>query len=62
MDGSKPWYQSKTIYSAGIGALLGVYNMIAPHNGLPAVPDYVYTILGAAGVYYRCNATDKITS
>lgn len=62
MDGSKPWYQSKTIYSAGAAALIGVYNTIALHKSLPPIPDWVYTILGAVGIYSRVNATDKLTA
>lgn len=62
MDGSKPWYQSKTVISAGISGLIGIYNLIAPHKGLPTIPEWVYTILGTAGVYSRFNATDKLTA
>lgn len=61
MDGSKPWYQSKTILSAGAVGLIGIYNAIAPHKGLPAIPEWVYTLLGTAGIYTRFTATDKLT-
>ena len=57
---TKPWYQSKTIWAGVVAAMLGVYNSIAAVKKLPPVPDWVYTILGAIGVYSRATADTVI--
>lgn len=62
MDGTKPWYQSKTILAAVVVGLIGIYNSVATAKKLPPIPDWAFTILGAIGVYTRSTATDKITS
>lgn len=60
MDGVKSWYKSKTILSAITVALIGIYNAVGTVKNLPPVPDWVFTILGAIGIYTRVGATDKI--
>jgi hypothetical protein len=60
MDGTKPWYQSKTIWSAAIAALIGLYNAVGAVKHWPPVPDWIFTILGAIGIYSRANADTKI--
>jgi hypothetical protein len=60
MDGTKPWYQSKTIWSGVVAALISIYNTVGAVKGLPVVPDWVYTILAAIGVYSRTTATTTI--
>ena len=57
---TKKWYQSKTIWAATVTGLIGIYNGVASVKGLPPVPEWVYAILGAVGVYTRVNATTKI--
>jgi hypothetical protein len=63
---TKKWYQSKTIWSGIITILIAVYNTIQPllaqYFGivLPVIPDWVYTILGALGIYGRVSADKKI--
>lgn len=63
---TKKWYQSKTIWSGIITILITVYNTIQPllaqYFGikLPVIPDWVYTILGALGIYGRVVANKKI--
>jgi len=63
---TKKWYQSKTIWSGIITILIAVYNAIQPllaqYFGivLPVIPDWVYTILGALGIYGRVSADKKI--
>lgn len=65
---TKPWYQSKSIWSGIIAALIGIYNVVAttalPAFGhtAPALPDWIFTILGAIGVYGRATADTKIAS
>ena len=60
MDGTKKWYQSKTIWTSIITGLLGLYISLQPQLGWPGVPAWLLTILGAIGVYTRSTATDKI--
>jgi len=63
---TKKWYESKTIWSGIIAILIAVYNTIQPllaqHFGinLPVIPNWVYTILGALGIYGRMSADKKI--
>lgn len=49
---TKPWYQSKTIWTAIIGVLLGAVQPISAAFGHPiTVPNWVFEVLGAAGLY-----------
>ena len=69
MDGSKKWYVSKVVWAGIVTALIGIYNIvgtvIAPIFGftLPAIPNFIYDILSAIGIYTvagRVTATQKI--
>lgn len=60
LDNTKSWYQSKTIWAAVVAGLLGIYNSVGAAKGLPAVPEWIYTLLGAIGVYSRVTADTKI--
>lgn len=60
LEDTKPWYQSKTIWAGAVAALVGVYNSIAAVKALPPIPDWVFTILGAIGIYTRATADTKI--
>jgi hypothetical protein len=63
---TKKWYESKTIWSGIIVIFTAVYNTVRPpleqYFGvyLPEIPDWVYTILGALGIYGRVVANKKI--
>jgi hypothetical protein len=63
---SKKWYQSKTIRAGIVTILIAVYNTVRPllaqyfNVYLPEIPDWVYTILGALGIYGRVVADKKI--
>lgn len=57
---SKPWWKSQTIWSAVVAGVIGVYNTVAPLKGLPPVPEWVYTLLGAIGIHGRVTADAKI--
>lgn len=61
MPDSKPWYASKTIWASVVVGLIGIYNAIGTAKGLPPIPEWVYTLLGAIGVYTRATATTTIT-
>lgn len=62
----KEWYKSKTIWSGIITILITVYNAGRPlviehfNVNLPEIPEWVYTVLGAMGIYGRVTANKKI--
>lgn len=63
MDGTKPWYTSKNLWSNVVSGLIGIYlSLIAGGVHLPAIPPWIVTILSAIGVYTRVIATDKLTT
>ena len=63
---NKKWYASKTVWAGVIAVLVSVYNSVgtdlAPvlNFKLPPIPDWVFTLLGAMGVYGRLTADKKI--
>jgi hypothetical protein len=57
---TKKWFQSKTIWVGIIGVLIVAYNAASTTFGLPAIPEYVFGILGALGIYTRTTATTTI--
>lgn len=62
MPTTKSWYLSKGVWTGVVTALMGLYLALAPQFNLPHVPDWIFTILGAAGVYARSTATTTLTS
>lgn len=60
LEDKKKWYQSKTIITSIVTAVMGLYLSLQPQFGWPAVPEWVFAILGAIGVYSRVTATTKI--
>ena len=58
--GKKKWYQSKTVWSSVVAVVLAAYNSASAQFGLPAVPEFVYGVLAAFGIYSRVTATTKI--
>jgi hypothetical protein len=57
---SKDWWKSKTIWSGIVAVILAAYSTAASTFGLPVVPEWVFAILGAFGIYSRANATALI--
>lgn len=57
---TKPWYQSKTIWTAVVGGLLGLYQAVSAVHALPAIPPFVFTLLGALGLYGLRTSDTKI--
>ena len=57
---NKPWYQSKTIWAGIVTAIIGLYNTLAPLKALPKIPEEVYALLGALGIYSRATSTTTI--
>lgn len=57
---SKKWYLSKTIWAGIVGVAIVAYNAASGTFGLPAIPEWVFAILAAFGIYSRTAATTKI--
>ena len=63
---TKKWYQSKSILNAIVIVIIGTYETVrmslAPQFNwnIPAIPEFVYVILGAIGIYTRKIADTKI--
>jgi predicted benzoate:H+ symporter BenE len=66
MDGTKKWWVSKNIWTGIVTVLIGLYGLLQvslmPLFGitLPTIPEWVFVILGAIGIYTRSTATQKI--
>lgn len=59
-EDNKKWYASKTIWAGVVAIIIAGYNTGAAQFGWPAVPEWVYTLLGAVGIYGRVNANKTI--
>jgi len=57
----KPWYRSKNIWVGVVAVLIAGYNSASAQFGLPAIPEFVFAVLGAMGIYTRVTATSVIT-
>lgn len=57
---TKPWFQSKTIWTAVVAGLLGLYGAISSVHPLPLIPSWIYTLLSAVGLYGLRTADTKI--
>lgn len=60
MKASKKWWKSKAVWAGVIAVALAGYNTAVAQFGLPPVPDFVYGILAALGVYGRVDAKAEI--
>jgi hypothetical protein len=61
MEESKKWYASKGVWTGVVIILMAGYNAGAVSFGWPVVPEWVYTLLGAMGIYARKTADTKIS-
>jgi hypothetical protein len=57
---SKVWWQSKTVWSGIVAVAVELYNVFASSYSLPAIPSYVFAVLGGLGIYGRVTATTVI--
>jgi len=67
METSKPWWKSQTIWSDVLTIVAGVWpllqEVLAGHGiNLPAIPGYLLTLLGAAGIHGRITANKTLSS
>jgi hypothetical protein len=61
LSGDKRWYQSKTIWTGLFAVIVVAYNeAIANGFGLPQIPEFVYALLGALGIYSRSVAKTTV--
>ena len=66
MEGTKKWYNSKNVWTGIVTVLIGLYGLIqvslAPILGitLPVIPEWIFALLGALGIYTRVTATKQI--
>ena len=57
---SKPWYLSKGVWAGVVAVLIATYNALSANFGLPVIPDWVFGMLDATGIYSRVTATTVI--
>jgi hypothetical protein len=58
---TKAWYSSKTIWSMVFAVLIVAWNeAVVVGFGLPPIPEWVYGILAAFGIYGRASATSRV--
>lgn len=60
MDDKKRWWKSKTVWSGVIAVLVAGYNAAATQWSIPAIPEWVFALLGGLGVYGRVTAEKKV--
>jgi hypothetical protein len=60
MEDKKPWFKSKAVIAGVIAIFLAAYDTASMQFGLAPVPDFVYAVLGALGIYGRMSATTVI--
>lgn len=60
--GEKSWWQSKTIWAGVVAIALAAYNAGAAAFGWPEIPEFVYGLLAALGVYGRAVATERVVT
>lgn len=58
---NKPWWKSKTIWAGVVAVLIAAYNSASDQFSLPKIPDFIYGILGALGIYGRATASGPVT-
>lgn len=61
MEDTKVWYKSKGVWTGVVIVVISAYETAAQHFGLPPIPAWAYTLLGAMGIYTRATADTKVT-
>lgn len=57
---TKSWWKSKGIWTGIVTGILGIYMTLQPQLSLPAIPEWVFALLGGLGIYTRVTADTKI--
>lgn len=60
MTDSKKWFRSKTVWAGIVSILVAAYNAAAAAFALPPIPEFVYGLLGALGIYGRATADTRL--
>jgi hypothetical protein len=66
MEDGKKWYRSKGVLTGIVTVLIGLYTgvdtQVGPQAGfdLPNIPELVFVVLGALGIYSRVVADKEI--
>lgn len=60
MEQAKAWWQSKTVWAGVAAVALVGYGEASAQFGLPPVPEFVFAILGALGIYGRVTAKNVV--
>lgn len=60
MEGTKKWWTSRTIWNGVVTGLIGIYLSIAPSLGWPAIPEWIFVLLGGMNIYTRTTTTKTI--
>lgn len=66
MGNNKPWYKSKAVWNGILVVVFGMYDLVGANLAptfewtLPQIPAWVFTFLGAMGIYTRVVAEKKI--
>lgn len=60
MERVKSWFTSKTVWAGIVAITIAAYNEASTQFGLPPIPDFIYGILGAIGIYGRAVATERL--
>lgn len=60
METIKKWFTSKTVWAGIVAIAIAAYNEAGKQFGLPEIPDFVYGILGALGIYGRAVAKERL--
>lgn len=62
MEGTKKWFQSKTVWSGVLVVAMGTYELVkqqfAPN--LPEIPGWLLSFLGGFGIYGRVSAKKEV--
>lgn len=56
---SKKWFKSKRIWTGVVITAAGAYETAALQFSLPPIPPFVYSLLGAFGIYLN-KTSDKL--
>ena len=57
---TKKWYLSKGVWTGVVTAVMGLYVTLQAQIGLPAIPEWIFALLGALGIYSRVTAETKL--
>ena len=59
-DKTIKWWQSKNVWTGVVAVIISAYATAAAQFGLPQIPEFVFGILGAVGIYTRINSQGAI--